>query len=91
MGDLGRLERAGAEIEALGAELERAFGVGGRERRVGAATERARTNVQRRIAHAMGQVRAASRRIGEHLTASIRTGTYCLYDSSWRDPGRRRP
>jgi hypothetical protein len=89
LGDLGRVERAAAELEAIGAELERAFGIGGRERRVGAATERARTNVQRRIAHALEQVRSASRRIGEHLTASIRTGTYCSYDVSSQDPSRR--
>jgi hypothetical protein len=79
-GDRGRCERATAEIELLGAELERAFGLGGRERRVGAASERARTNVQRRVAHAVDQVRAASPRLGEHLAASIRTGTYCVYE-----------
>ena len=77
--DRGRLERANAEIEALGAELERAFGLGGRERRVGAASERARSNVQRRISHALEQVREASPRLGEHLVASVRTGTYCVY------------
>ncbi|HVU00560.1 MAG TPA: AAA family ATPase [Polyangiaceae bacterium] len=78
--DRGRYDRLTAEIEALGAELERAFGLGGRERRVGAASERARTNAQRRIAHALDQIRAASPRLGEHLVASIRTGTYCVYE-----------
>jgi hypothetical protein len=78
-GDLGRLERAQAEIEALSAELERAFGLGGRERKAGAASERARSNCQRRIAHAIDQIRAASARLGEHLVASVRTGTYCAY------------
>src|SRR5262249_42749722 len=80
LGDRGRAERANAEIEALTAELERALGLGGRERRVGAASERARTNVQRRIAHALEQIRAASPRLGEHLAATIRTGTYCAYE-----------
>lgn len=84
--DRGRYERATTEIELLGAELERAFGLGGRERRVGAASERARTNVQRRIAHAVDQVRAASPRLGEHLAASIRTGTYCVYEPRTRRP-----
>jgi hypothetical protein len=42
--------------------------------------------VQRRIAHAIDQVRAASPRLGEHLVASIRTGTYCVYE-----PRRPRP
>jgi hypothetical protein len=77
--DLGRLARASAEIEALEAELERAFGLGGRERKVGAASERARSNVQRRISHALEQIRAASPRLGEHLAASLRTGTHCCY------------
>ena len=80
--DRGRLERATHELEMLTAELERAFGLGGRERRVGAASERARSNVQRRIAHGVDQIRAASRAIGEHLAATIRTGTYCEYRPS---------
>jgi len=86
--DLGRAERAAEEIEALGAELERAFGLGGRERKAGAASERARSNAQRRIAHAIDQVRAASARLGEHLAASVKTGTYCVYAPA---PSTQRP
>jgi len=77
--DRGRRESAAAEIEALTEELARAIGLGGRDRRIGAASERARSNVQRRIAHALQQIRAASPRIGEHLAGAIRTGTYCSY------------
>jgi hypothetical protein len=80
LGDRGRLERLAGETEALTGELERAFGLGGRERRIGAASERARSNVQRRLAHALERVRAASPRLGAHLTAALRTGTYCVYD-----------
>jgi len=78
-GDAGNATRAQREIEALTAELERAFGLGGRARKVGAASERARSNVQRRIAHSLEQIRAASTRLGEHLTATLKTGTYCVY------------
>jgi hypothetical protein len=78
-GDLARRDVVHAEIEALTEELARAFGLGGRERRVGVASERARTNAQRRIAHGIGQIRAASPRIAEHLVATLHTGTYCLY------------
>ncbi|MDQ3301583.1 MAG: hypothetical protein M3619_33810, partial [Myxococcota bacterium] len=78
-GDPGRAERAAEELEALTAELARAVGLGGRTRRVGVASERARSNVQRRLNHALQQIRAGSRRIGEHLAASIKTGTYCRY------------
>jgi hypothetical protein len=79
-GDRGRSERATAELEALTDELARAVGMGGRDRKVGSAAERARSNVQRRIRHAVQQIRAASPRLGEHLAATIRTGAYCRYD-----------
>jgi AAA ATPase-like protein len=79
LADRGRLERVNAEIDALGAELERAFGLGGRERRIGAASERARSNVQRRISHAIEQIQEASPRLGEHLLGAVRTGVYCVY------------
>ncbi len=79
-GDAARLERAMVEIEALTSELERAVGMGGRERRIGSASERARSNVQRRLNHALHQIRAACPRLGEHLAATVRTGTYCHYD-----------
>jgi hypothetical protein len=78
-GDRGRVARANEELEVLRSELERAFGLGGRERKQGSASERARSNVQRRITHALAQITAASPRLGEHLTATIRTGTYCVY------------
>lgn len=77
--DAGRLARIQHELEALTSELERAVGLGGRDRKVGAASERARSNVQRRIAHAIEQVRGGSVRLGEHLAATIETGTYCCY------------
>lgn len=83
-GDAGRVERATLEIESLTDELERAVGIGGRARKSGSASERARSNVQRRVNHALQQIRAASPRLGEHLTASIRTGTYCCYEPDHR-------
>lgn len=82
--DAGRTARANIEIDALSAELERAYGLGGRERRIGAASERARTNVQRRIAHALEQIRAGSPNLGAYLVASLRTGTYCVYEPAPR-------
>lgn len=78
-GDTGRAERANDEIEALTVELERAVGLGGRDRRAGVAAERARSNVQRRLQHAIQQIRAASRRLGEHFAATVKTGTLCVY------------
>jgi hypothetical protein len=81
-GDLGRAESARAEIEALGEEIGRGLGLGGRERATGGSVERARVNVQRRISDALAKIGAASPALGRHLSAAIRTGTYCSYVSS---------
>jgi hypothetical protein len=35
--------------------------------------------VQRRLTHAIQQIRAGSRRLGEHFAATIKTGTLCVY------------
>ncbi|HEY6876700.1 MAG TPA: AAA family ATPase [Polyangiales bacterium] len=82
-GDLGALTAANQELEALSVELERAFGLGGRPRSAGSPSERARSNVQRRIRHAIEQVSAASPQLGERLATCIRTGVFCCYE-----PGR---
>ncbi|MBA3462342.1 MAG: AAA family ATPase [Deltaproteobacteria bacterium] len=74
-----RAERTRDELEALEAELARAAGLGGRDRRVGKAAERARINVQRRITDALRRVGEASEELGRHLTAAVKTGTYCSY------------
>lgn len=79
-GDAIRADRARGEIEALAAELKRAVGLGGRDRKIGAATERARSNVQRRLSHAIQQISAGAPPLGEHLQRSLRTGTFCVYE-----------
>jgi hypothetical protein len=80
-GDIGRAERIRAEIEALGDEIGRGLGLGGRERGTGGSVERARINVQRRIADALAKIGAANPALGRHLSGAIRTGTYCSYVS----------
>ena len=77
--DLGRLAHAQQEVEFLEAEVSRAVGIGGRERRVGRAAERARINVQRRIAAVLKRVQAANPALGRYLAGSVRTGLYCSY------------
>jgi hypothetical protein len=77
--DAVRAERARDELEALEAELVRAAGLGGRERRVGRAAERARINVQRRLADALRRIGEADGELGRHLSSTIRTGVYCSY------------
>ena len=85
-GDVEREAQADAEREFLTRELSRAIGLGGRDRRAGSATERARAGVTQAI-------RAALRRIGEHhpalgvhLDRTIRTGVYCTYVPDPRIP-----
>ncbi len=81
--DLGRAERARAELDALANELSRAVGAGGRDRRSASPAERARINVQRRIRDVLGRVRAEDPSLGEHLDLSLRTGVFCVYLPGW--------
>ena len=77
--DPARLARARAESDALRTELARAVGLGGRVRRAGAAAERARINVQRRIADAIHRIQERDAALGQHLSRAIRTGAYLSY------------
>ena len=78
--DRGRVERLEAEKEALTAELSRAFGLGGRKRTGGGASERARVNVQRRLKDAIKRIAAHDPDVGKWLERSVVTGTYCRFD-----------
>ncbi|HVR61791.1 MAG TPA: hypothetical protein VMU50_07810, partial [Polyangia bacterium] len=78
--DSGRLGRARDEREALARELARGVGLGGRARRAGAAAERARTNVQRRIKGAIRKIGESLPALGAYLERAVRTGTFCSYD-----------
>ncbi|HEY7370877.1 MAG TPA: AAA family ATPase [Polyangia bacterium] len=78
--DPARAARARAERERLADELARGVGLGGRERRAGAASERARVNVQRRLKDALDRITAADPELGRHLSRSVRTGTFCVYE-----------
>src|SRR5690606_34224680 len=84
--DPGRAERARAEIEALAAELSRAIGRGGRARRAGSAAERARLNVTRTLGAVLRRIAREHPALGEHLAATVRTGTYCSYAPDPRRP-----
>jgi len=78
-GDSGRVGQAEAERDFLIRELSRAVGLGGRDRRAGSASERARVSVTRAIRHALSRIRQHHPPLGEHLDRAIRTGTYCAY------------
>jgi tetratricopeptide (TPR) repeat protein len=78
-GDHVREAQADTERGFLVAELSRAVGLGGRDRRAGSASERARAGVTRAIRQAISRIREHHPDLGQHLERSIRTGTYCSY------------
>ncbi len=78
-GDLGWIERLRTEAEVIQAELSRAFAPGGRARRTGAAAERARSAVTRRVREAIARINDHDKQLGAHLEWAIRTGMTCSY------------
>ncbi len=77
--DAGRVEKARAELDAITRELSRGVGIGGRERRLGNAAERARSNVQRRLKDAIRRIATECPELGRHLEWAVTTGTFCSY------------
>jgi hypothetical protein len=82
--DLGRIEELSRELEYLEGELRRAVGLGGRDRRVSSASERARIRVTNAIRATIARIEQHSPGLGAHLRASIKTGAICSYRP---DPG----
>ena len=81
--EAGRLEAAEAlqdELDHLVRELARAFGLGGRQRISGSATERARLNVTRSLRTAITRLAEALPEAGAALDRGVRTGSYCAYE-----------
>jgi predicted ATPase len=77
--DWGRSDRARVEMDAVVDQLTAAMGLGGRARTTGSTAERARSAVTQRIRSTIKRVEGVHPRLGRHLRASIRTGTYCSY------------
>lgn len=77
--DLERASRARLELDALMAELQRAVGIGGRDRLQRSSRERDRVNVTRNLRRAIKAVTAVDATIGGHLRTAIRTGSTCVY------------
>jgi hypothetical protein len=78
-GDEARRARAQAEIDAIADELSRGVGLGGRARRAGAAAERARVNVQRRVRDAIRRIENELPELGRHLSWAVKTGIFSSY------------
>jgi tetratricopeptide (TPR) repeat protein len=86
--DLGRLSQASGEREFLVRELSRAVGLGGRDRRIGSTSERARASVTRAIRQAITRIRQHHPALAKHLDHAVHTGTYCSYAPDPRAPVR---
>jgi tetratricopeptide (TPR) repeat protein len=84
IGDVERAARAEQERDFLVRELSRAVGLGGRDRRAGSASERARASVTRALRQALARIREHDASLAKHLDRAVSTGTYCAYKP---DPG----
>ena len=85
LNDRGRVEILAEEVERITAELSRGFGLGGRSRRAGSSTERARVAVMRAIKYAIDKLAEHDASLAEHLRLSVHTGTFCVYDPPSRE------
>jgi hypothetical protein len=80
------VDRLEDEIDAIGREISRAVGLGGRDRRAASASERARINLTRAIKVALERIAEHNPALATLLTSSIRTGTFCSYTPDSRLP-----
>ena len=79
-GDDDRAAKLQAELDALIAELARAFGLSGRERKASNAAEKARLNVTRALRTAIAKVEEALPGPGAVLDRRVKTGLFCAYE-----------
>lgn len=77
--DAARAESLRAELDFLLEHLNAGLGLGGRSRKLGAPTERARSAVTQRIRAALKRIESAHRALGRHLACSVQTGASCTY------------
>jgi hypothetical protein len=87
-GSRGRAETLLAERDALIRELAAAAGLGGRDRRLGDETERARKTVSARVRDALSKIESVHPELAAHLRGTLRMGTVCTYapaePTSWK-------
>ncbi|WP_282687245.1 MULTISPECIES: AAA family ATPase [unclassified Streptomyces] len=77
--DAQQVEKYDRERQALLDELRTAAGLGGRTRRLGDQTERARKTVTARIRDTLRKLETLHPALAAHLKASVTTGTTCAY------------
>jgi hypothetical protein len=72
-------EKLRSERDALIRELAVAAGLGGRDRRLGDETERARKTVSARVRDALSKIERVHPELAIHLRGALRMGTVCSY------------
>jgi hypothetical protein len=87
MGDDARASILRVELDTLTEQLAAAYGLGGRARTAGDPVEKIRKAVTNRIRTSMRRITADHPALGRHLSAAVRTGTFCSYqpetDHTW--------
>ena len=86
--DAARVSRAREEMQFIADELQRASGIGGRDRSFSTDSERARVSVTRVIKAALNRIADESPELKHHFASTVRTGTYCSYAPDPRLPVR---
>lgn len=84
--DPERAAKARQEMDFLAGELAGAMGLGGRDRKTASNAERARVAVTKAVRATLKRIDEMDSNLGQELSATIRTGTFCSYE-----PDRRRP
>ena len=79
--DFHRAATARSELDAIVHQLAAAVGLGGRDRRASSDAERARSAATKRIKETIHRIAAAIPPLGHHLSARIKTGYFCSYNS----------
>ena len=88
VGRSDRVEALRSERAALIRELATAAGLGGRDRRLGDETERARKTVSARVRDALAKLDRVHPELAAHLRDALQMGTVCCYrpvtPTSWQ-------
>jgi hypothetical protein len=79
VGNIECAEQAEEEIDSLTAELSRAVGLRGRDRRAGSASERARQSIKKSIKSAMKRIEQSDAALGNIFSRCVKTGFFCRY------------
>jgi non-specific serine/threonine protein kinase len=79
MNDRDRVLQARERLDALAVELWRTLGFSDDGRAGGAALERARSGVRKRISAAIEQLHAGDAGLAMHLRGTVSTGFFCSY------------